>query len=114
LILFKFQGYGGGRNHLGSTPLYSVTPEQQEREQTLVLRAPREAYMTRWSIHAWATFGAALAVLIAPAMAEKYGGILRSYSIDSPASLSIHEEVTIYALRPVMGCSTTSSCTTNT
>ena len=30
-------------------------------------------------------------------------GILRSYSIDSPASLSIHEEVTIYALRPVMG-----------
>jgi len=33
--------YGGGRNHLGSTPLYSVTPEQQEREQTLVLRAPR-------------------------------------------------------------------------
>ena len=59
--------------------------------------------MRRWSIHAWATFGAALAVLTAPAMAQKYGGILRSYSIDSPASLSIHEEVTIYALRPVMG-----------
>ena len=59
--------------------------------------------MRRWSIHSWATFGAALAVLTAPAMAQKYGGILRSYSIDSPASLSIHEEVTIYALRPVMG-----------
>jgi peptide/nickel transport system substrate-binding protein len=59
--------------------------------------------MRRWSIHAWATFGAVLAVLTAPAMAQKYGGILRSYSIDSPASLSIHEEVTIYALRPVMG-----------
>jgi peptide/nickel transport system substrate-binding protein len=59
--------------------------------------------MTRWSIHACATFGAALAALSAPATAEKYGGILRSYSIDSPASLSIHEEVTIYALRPVMG-----------
>src|SRR5882724_140320 len=37
------------------------------------------------------------------ATAQKQGGILKSYSIDSPASLSIHEEVTIYALRPVMG-----------
>src|SRR5438552_10904270 len=37
------------------------------------------------------------------AKAEKQGGILKSYSIDSPASLSIHEEVTIYALRPAMG-----------
>src|ERR1700730_3330875 len=59
--------------------------------------------MTRRSIHPWATFGAAVVALSAPAMAEKHGGILRSYSIDSPASLSIHEEVTIYALRPVMG-----------
>ena len=38
-----------------------------------------------------------------PATAQKAGGILRSYSIDSPASMSIHEEVTIYALRPAMG-----------
>jgi peptide/nickel transport system substrate-binding protein len=38
-----------------------------------------------------------------PTTAQKAGGILKSYSIDSPASLSIHEEVTIYALRPVMG-----------
>src|SRR5712691_5835025 len=38
-----------------------------------------------------------------PATAQKAGGILKSYSIDSPASMSIHEEVTIYALRPVMG-----------
>src|SRR6266404_1965878 len=37
------------------------------------------------------------------ATAQKQGGILKSYSIDSPASLSIHEEVTIYAVRPVMG-----------
>jgi len=59
--------------------------------------------MMRRSIHAWVTFGAVLVSLSAPAMAEKHGGILRSYSIDSPASLSIHEEVTIYALRPVMG-----------
>src|SRR5712691_7530228 len=45
-----------------------------------------------------------LALTIAhAAAAQKPGGILKSYSIDSPASLSIHEEVTIYALRPVMG-----------
>src|SRR5712671_89827 len=37
------------------------------------------------------------------ALAQKQGGILKSYSIDSPASLSIHEEVTIYAVRPAMG-----------
>src|SRR6266436_2168994 len=39
----------------------------------------------------------------APAYAQKHGGILKSYSIDSPASMSIHEEVTVFALRPVMG-----------
>jgi len=38
-----------------------------------------------------------------PANAEKQGGVLKSYSIDSPASMSIHEEATVYALRPVMG-----------
>ena len=37
------------------------------------------------------------------AFAQKRGGILKSYSIDSPASMSIHEEVTVYSLRPVMG-----------
>jgi peptide/nickel transport system substrate-binding protein len=39
----------------------------------------------------------------APTLAEKQGGILKSYSIDSPASMSIHEETTVFALRPVMG-----------
>src|SRR5712691_7532639 len=38
-----------------------------------------------------------------PAYAQKHGGILKSYSIDSPASMSIHEEVTVFSLRPVMG-----------
>ena len=37
------------------------------------------------------------------AFAQSRGGILKSYSIDSPASMSIHEEVTVYSLRPVMG-----------
>ena len=38
-----------------------------------------------------------------PAAAQKAGGILKSYSIDSPASMSIHEEATVFAVRPVMG-----------
>ena len=44
------------------------------------------------------TFGA-----LQPAYAQKPGGILKSYSIDSPASMSIHEEATVFAMRPVMG-----------
>jgi peptide/nickel transport system substrate-binding protein len=38
----------------------------------------------------------------APALAQKQGGILRQYMIDSPASMSIHEEATPVATRPVM------------
>jgi peptide/nickel transport system substrate-binding protein len=36
------------------------------------------------------------------ALAQKQGGILRQYIIDSPASMSIHEEATIYSQRPMM------------
>jgi peptide/nickel transport system substrate-binding protein len=38
-----------------------------------------------------------------PAFAQKSGGILREYMIDSPASMSIHEETTVVAERPMMG-----------
>ena len=38
-----------------------------------------------------------------PALAQKAGGILRLYSPDSPASMSIHEESTVYAQAPMMG-----------
>src|SRR6266853_6335667 len=60
--------------------------------------------MTR-KLRVFAACGAGLAaVAIAdPAVAQKQGGILKSYSIDSPASMSIHEEVTVFALRPAMG-----------
>ena len=37
------------------------------------------------------------------AVAQKSGGILRQYIIDSPASMSIHEETTVVAERPMMG-----------
>jgi hypothetical protein len=39
----------------------------------------------------------------APTFAQKPGGILRMYHFDSPASLSLHEEVTFAALGPAMG-----------
>jgi len=41
--------------------------------------------------------------LLAPAFAQQPGGILRVWLLDSPASMSIHEESTVVAERPVMG-----------
>src|SRR6266478_7940002 len=37
------------------------------------------------------------------ASAQKTGGILKMFTVDSPASMSIHEEATIVAERPMMG-----------
>jgi len=34
---------------------------------------------------------------------QKQGGILKMYSPDSPASMSIHEEATVFAEGPMMG-----------
>src|SRR5215471_5564750 len=38
-----------------------------------------------------------------PAVAQKSGGVLKLYSPDSPASMSIHEEATVFAEGPMMG-----------
>ena len=43
-----------------------------------------------------------VALASSPASAQKQGGILRQYIIDSPASMSIHEETTVVAERPMM------------
>ena len=37
------------------------------------------------------------------AWAQKPGGVLKMYSPDSPASMSIHEESTVFAEGPMMG-----------
>jgi peptide/nickel transport system substrate-binding protein len=51
-----------------------------------------------------ATGGLLIALSAAgPALAQKQGGILKTWSFDSPASMSILEESTIAALRPTMG-----------
>jgi peptide/nickel transport system substrate-binding protein len=39
----------------------------------------------------------------APTFAQKQGGVLKMYSPDSPASMSIHEEATVFAEGPMMG-----------
>src|SRR5215471_313812 len=44
-----------------------------------------------------------VAVMVAPASAQKPGGILKMYSPDSPASMSILEEATFVAEGPMMG-----------
>src|SRR5437016_12298832 len=55
--------------------------------------------------HLVAAFFALVAVTAGSgsALAQKQGGILREYMIDSPASMSIHEEATVVATRPMMG-----------
>ena len=53
---------------------------------------------------ALATAGVLLGtVVIAPALAQKPGGILKMYFFDSPASMSIHEESTLASQGPMMG-----------
>jgi peptide/nickel transport system substrate-binding protein len=42
-------------------------------------------------------------VAAAPALAQKQGGILKMYTPDSPASMSILEEATVFAEGPMMG-----------
>src|SRR5260370_14621705 len=57
----------------------------------------------RW--HLVAGFGALLAgsaAAGAPATAQKSGGILKMFSPDSPASMSILEEATAFSQRPMM------------
>jgi len=50
-----------------------------------------------------ASAGLLIALTAAPdALAQKSGGVLRQYIIDSPASMSIHEETTVVAERPMM------------
>ena len=58
------------------------------------------------SLRAIAAAAGALAGILcvaAPAAAQKYGGLLKVYFFDSPASMSIHEEATIAAQGPMMG-----------
>src|SRR5437588_7693983 len=67
-------------------------------------RLAREAGVTG-KLRVLTAIGAGLAVLTIAnaALAQKPGGILKMYSPDSPASMSIHEEATVFAEGPMMG-----------
>ena len=55
------------------------------------------------NLRAAAIAGLLIAVSAVPAaLAQTQGGVLRQYIIDSPASMSIHEETTVVAERPMM------------
>ena len=64
----------------------------------------RSAQMMRY-LGALAIAASFLVAVVAaePAVAQKAGGILRVHQWDSPPSLSIHEEVTIATVVPMMG-----------
>jgi hypothetical protein len=60
--------------------------------------------MTRYLGSMAAILGLVIALFAMPtALAQKPGGVLRMYSPDSPASMSIHEEATVFAEGPMMG-----------
>jgi peptide/nickel transport system substrate-binding protein len=56
----------------------------------------------RRALRALALASALALLCVAPAGAQKSGGILKLYHRDSPGSLSIHEEATISAIAPAM------------
>src|SRR5260370_42635273 len=59
----------------------------------------------RWNLHVPTAAGALLLAMFfgEAAFAQKQGGILRMSHFDSPASMSLHEEATAAANRPMMG-----------
>ena len=54
-----------------------------------------------FGVTCWPLLAMALAIT-GPALAQKPGGILKLYNIDSPASMSIHEEATVFSQMPMM------------
>src|SRR6266446_4657115 len=76
------------------------TNKSNARPQT-VSRREEEGMML--NLRAAEIAGVLIALAVAPAaFAQKQGGILRQYIIDSPASMSVHEETTVVAERPMM------------
>jgi peptide/nickel transport system substrate-binding protein len=59
----------------------------------------------RRNLRGFAAAGTLFLVMFAAeaACAQKQGGVLKMYSPDSPASMSIHEEATVFAEGPMMG-----------
>src|SRR6202045_2413768 len=91
----------GGRSFAGHQMDLSVAScRRPGPEDTAV----RKKQMMR-GLRTLAIAGGLLATMLVAdtALAQKPGGKLRMYHFDSPASLSLHEEVTFAALGPAMG-----------
>src|SRR5215468_5281351 len=74
------------------------------RQAPAIPKIQGEKSMTRTRCAIAAACGLLLDLLIGgTALAQKQGGVLKMYHFDSPASLSLHEEVTFAALGPAMG-----------
>src|SRR5207244_11673595 len=69
------------------------------------LARTREGKFMKRHLRGFATAGSLLLALIAgnAALAQKSGGVLKISFFDNPASMSLHEEATGAALRPLMG-----------
>src|SRR6202045_659697 len=87
-------GFGRGLR-LGSQP---------RRDRTNLQKQGRYKEMKR-NLRGFAAAGPLFLAMFAAeaAFAQKQGGILKMYSPDSPASMSIHEEATVFAEGPMMG-----------
>jgi peptide/nickel transport system substrate-binding protein len=68
-----------------------MAPNREAREMTSIPRAAIAAVTLLFAMAA------------VPASAQKQGGVLRMYNPDSPASMSILEEATVFAEGPMMG-----------
>jgi peptide/nickel transport system substrate-binding protein len=84
----------------GDNLLLGLSPDEVSRTGG---REGGERPMTRHFRALTVVIGSLIALSAGPAaLAQKQGGILRQYIIDSPASMSIHEETTVVAERPMM------------
>src|SRR5436190_17971181 len=75
---------------------------------SLIRRTPARTVEVRRMTRHLRRFAAVTPLLLSfcagnAALAQKPGGILKMYSSDSPASMSIHEEATVFAEGPMMG-----------
>ena len=82
-----------------------VTPKIQQKRTGPPRQRQGEGNEMKQSIRAFVVAGGLLIAMAAadPAFAQKQGGVLKVYTVDSPASMSILEEATVFAERPMMG-----------
>src|SRR4029434_11131231 len=87
----------------GQTGTTRDRPRWEKTQRTGNRPAAWEANMVRVALRFVGTGLVLLMLGLDPAVAQKSGGILRQYIIDSPASMSIHEDTTVVAQPPMMG-----------